>query len=170
MYRPLLAAFAGFALIAAADVALADSPLKVATPAFTPVAHPYDEAADAKADLAAAMDRAAKSGKQVMIDLGGNWCPDCRALSGALEVPEIKAYIAAHYEVVPVDIGRKTKNLDIPAHYGITLEGVPTVLVVDPKSDKLTNGDTILALGDARGMDPQAIADCLTKWAEKPAS
>ena len=34
---------------------------------------PYDEHADADAAVAAAFDRARKSHKRVMIDLGGNW-------------------------------------------------------------------------------------------------
>ena len=34
---------------------------------------PYDEAADADAQVAAAFARAQKSHKRVLIDLGGNW-------------------------------------------------------------------------------------------------
>jgi hypothetical protein len=72
-----------------------------------------------------------------------------------------------HFEVVTVDVGRFDKNLAVPARYGITqrLEGVPSVLVIDPRSDKLINAGRIAALADARSMSPQALADWLAQWA-----
>ena len=59
------------------------------------------------------------------------------------------------------------KNLDIPARYGITkrLEGVPALLIVDPRTDKLVNPGKVAALADARSMTPQALADWLAQWA-----
>ena len=53
---------------------------------------------------------------------------------------EIDAFVRKHYVVVTVDVGRFDRNMQIPGHYGIgTLEGVPALLVVDPKADKLVN-------------------------------
>ena len=133
-----------------------------------PLPLPYDERADADADaaVAAARARAKASRKLLLIDLGGNWCPDCRILAGTMEIPALKAFVARHYEVVTVDIGRLDKNLQVPAHYGITrrLEGVPALLIVDPRSDKLLNPGRVSALADARHMSPQALADWLAQW------
>src|SRR5665213_505025 len=132
----------------------------------TPLPYPYDEHADAAAAVAAAKARARDHHRLLLIDLGGNWCPDCRILAGTMEQPELKAFVEAHYEVVTVDVGRFDKNLQIPAHYGITrrLEGVPSVLVVDPGSDRLIDAGHISALSDARHMTPQALADWLAQW------
>jgi thiol-disulfide isomerase/thioredoxin len=132
----------------------------------TPLPSPYDPAANAKADVAAAMARARASHKLLLIDLGGNWCPDCRILAGTMEEPALKAFVDAHYEVVTVDVGRFDKNLQIPAHYGIIrrLEGVPSVLVVDPASDRLIDAGHVAALSDARHMSPQGLADWLAQW------
>jgi hypothetical protein len=68
--------------------------------------------------------------------------------------------------VVTVDVGRFDKNLQIPAHYGITsrLDGVPSVLVVDPANDRLVDAGHVAALSDARHMTPQALADWLARW------
>ena len=132
----------------------------------TPLPLPYNEAANADSDVAAAKARAKASGKLLLIDLGGNWCGDCRVLAGIMALPEMKAFMDAHYVEVAVDVGRFDRNLQVPAHYGITqrLEGVPSVLVVDPTSDTLINGGHIAALADARSMTPQAIADWLAQW------
>jgi thiol-disulfide isomerase/thioredoxin len=132
----------------------------------TPLPYPYDEKADASAAVAAAKARALGHHKLLLIDLGGNWCPDCRILAGTMAQPELRAFVDTHYEVVTVDVGRFDKNLQIPARYGIIkrLEGVPSVLVVDPASNKLIDAGHISALSDARHMTPQALADWLAQW------
>jgi thiol-disulfide isomerase/thioredoxin len=132
----------------------------------TPLPLPYDEKADADAAVRAAKLRAQIHHKLLLIDLGGNWCPDCRILAGTMQLPAVKAFVDAHYEEVTVDVGRFNKNLQIPAHYGITsrLEGVPSVLIVDPRSDKLIDEGHVSALSDARHMTPQALADWLAQW------
>jgi thiol-disulfide isomerase/thioredoxin len=130
-----------------------------------PLPFPYDEHGNADRAVAAARAQAARSGKLLLIDFGGNWCLDCRILAGVMDLPGMKPFIARHYEVVEVDIGRMDKNQQIPAHYGIHhLEGVPAVLVVDPKSDRPLNRDHVFALADARSMTPQALADWLAQW------
>lgn len=102
----------------------------------------------------------------MLIDLGGNWCGDCRVLAGTIEIPALKTFVDRHYVTVTVDVGRFDKNLQVPAHYGILnrLEGVPALLIVDPKTDKLLDGGHVAALSDARHMTPQALADWLAQW------
>jgi thiol-disulfide isomerase/thioredoxin len=132
----------------------------------TPLPYPYDEAANANAAVAAAKARARREHKLLLIDLGGNWCADCRILAGTMALPEVKTFVDRNYELVTVDVGHFDRNLQIPAHYGIThrLEGVPSLLVVDPRTDALLDKDHVSALEDARSMTPQALADWLAKW------
>lgn len=131
-----------------------------------PLPLPYNESANAQAAVAAARARARASHKLLLIDLGGNWCLDCRILAGTMELPQLRGFVGRHYEVVTVDIGRFDKNLDVPAAYGIRdrLAGVPSVLIVDPVSNRLLNPGRTAALADARSMNPQALADWLAQW------
>lgn len=131
-----------------------------------PLPLPYDERANADAQVATAKGRARRTGKLLLIDLGGNWCGDCRVLAGTMELPELRRFIARHYETVMVDIGRLDRNLQVPARYGITkrLEGVPALLIVDARTDRLLNPGRVSALSDARHMSPQALADWLAQW------
>jgi thiol-disulfide isomerase/thioredoxin len=167
------------AMLAAVSLALMFTAPAAATPAAapkigidsfaqlqTPLPYPYDEAANADAQVAKAKARAKASGKLLLIDLGGNWCGDCRILTATIERPELKAFVERHYQVVLVDVGRFDKNLQVPAHYGITerLEGVPALLIVDPRTDKLLDSGHVSALQDARHMTPQALADWLAQW------
>jgi thiol-disulfide isomerase/thioredoxin len=167
--------FARLALAALAAAALAGPALAAPAPhvgiaSFAelrpPLPYPYDEKADADRAVAAAKAEAAARHKLLLIDLGGNWCPDCRILAATMDLPEVKAFLDAHYVVVTVDVGRFDKNLEIPAHYGLKhrLEGVPSVLVVDPRSDRLIDAGHTAALADARSLSPQALADWLAQW------
>ena len=132
----------------------------------TPLPYPYDEKADADAQVAAAMATAKSSHKLLLIDLGGNWCGDCRVLAAFMRLPEIATFVDAHYVVVPVDVGRENKNLQIPGRWGVTkLEGVPSLLVVD-RHGRLVDAGHIAALADARHMTPQGLADWLAKWTD----
>lgn len=133
----------------------------------TPLPYPYDETADASADLDRALARAKASRKLVLIDLGGNWCGDCRILAATMELPELKTFLGRHYEIVLVDVGRFDRNLQIPARYGITerLQGVPALLVVDPRTGRqLVTPAKVAELSNARHMTPQDLADWLAQW------
>ena len=169
------------ATAAVALLALSIAPAHAATPpkaeiaSFaelkTPLPFPYDPAGDADAKavaarMAKARAKAAREHKLLLIDLGGNWCGDCRVLAGAMELPNIKRFMDAHYVVATLDTGRRMdENLQVPTHYGVTkLEGVPSLLIVDPKTDKLINAGHVPALADARHMTPQALADWLAQW------
>jgi hypothetical protein len=129
---------------------------------------PYDESANANAAVAAAFARARHSGKRVLIDLGGNWCGDCVVLANVMALPELKPFLAAHFEMVSVDVGRFNKNLQIPARFGIRtrLKGVPAILVVEPNGTTLVDAGRVSALEDARHMTPQGLADWLAQWAK----
>jgi len=130
-----------------------------------PLPAPYDGTRDARKDIDAALARAKKSGKLLLIDLGANWCVDCRVLAGVLELPEMRGWVARNFELVQVDIGIFDRNLDLPRRFGgAPLEAVPAILVVDPRSGRLRNRDDILGLGDARLLQPQQMADWLARW------
>ena len=134
----------------------------------TPLPYPYDEHADADAAVAAARARAAAEHKLLLIDLGGNWCPDCRILAGTMQLPEVRAFVDAHYVVVAVDVGRVDKNRQVSEAYGVRgrLSGVPSLLIVDPRTGRLLDAGHTAALADARDMSPQALADWLARWTD----
>ena len=166
--RFLLAAALTVSLVATAAAATAPRmPITSFEQLAKPLPLPYDESADAKAAVAVARARAKKAHKLLLIDLGGNWCLDCRILAGTIDVPVLKAFVERHYEVVTVNIGRYDANMDIPVSYGVTDKlkgGVPALLVVDPRSGKLLDAGRISALEDARHMSPQGLADWLAQW------
>ncbi len=161
-FRPLILAAA---VTLSVGVALA-APMAVPTISSAPLvaaAHPYDEAADAQAQVTAALAEAQRSGKHVLLDFGANWCPDCRVLAGIADRPEVKPWLDANYVTVLIDTGRHNKNMDIAQHYGLALQAIPSVLVLTADG-QVVNRDEALALGDARTMAPQDVVALLARW------
>ncbi len=167
---PLIAGFAMSVTIGSATAAATVAAPRLDITSFgqlaQPLPLPYDTSADADRAVAEARQRAIAGHKLLLIDLGGNWCPDCRVLAGTIATPRLQAFVAAHYELVMVDVGRFDKNGQIPARYGLTgrLQGVPSVLVIEPRANRLLNPGHTAALADARHMTPQALADWLASW------
>ena len=167
--RTLLLTLSVLPILATAAPAATAPKVSIASLADLPVVErsPYDANTDASAAVDAAFARAGKSGKRVLIDLGGNWCGDCIVLANLMQLAEMQQFLAAHFEIVKIDVGRFDKNLQIPARFGITqrLEGVPSVIIAEPDGTFVNRGH-IAALADARHMTPQAIADWLAQWAK----
>src|SRR5258708_26783814 len=108
MIRQFAAAFLALAIAAPAAAVPGAAP-KVGIDSFaqlqTPLPYPYDEAANADAQVAGAKARARAAGKLLLIDLGGNWCADCRILTATMDRPELRAFVDRHFETVLVDVG-----------------------------------------------------------------
>ena len=138
-----------------------------ALPALALAAGPvYPDVTRARADVDAALAEAAKSGKHVLVDFGGNWCGDCKVLDINLKKPENQALLDRHYVMVHVNVGDKgiSHNFDIAERYGIPLKkGVPALAVLDSKGAVLfahRNGE----FESMRKMDPKAVQDFLERW------
>jgi thiol-disulfide isomerase/thioredoxin len=130
----------------------------------TPLPYPYDETADARAAIRAAFARARQNGKRVLIDFGGNWCPDCRILAGVMALPEVAPFLAAHFELVTVDVGRFKRNLDVAKAYGAPkIAGVPFLVIARPDGKVLVAS---YAVTDEHHTKPQQMVDWLAAWAK----
>jgi thiol:disulfide interchange protein len=118
----------------------------------------YDEAADAKADVAAAVAKAKKEKKRVLVTLGANWCGWCRALDRTFTKDEkVAAALAKSFVSVKVDVGRMKKNLDLAASWGADpKKGVPLLVVLDGNGKTVTLQDTG-SLEAGKGHDPEKI-------------
>lgn len=120
---------------------------------------PYDEAADAKADVKHTLAEAKKANKPVLIIYGANWCEDCRALDKALHEGRNAALVNREFKVVKVDVGRFDKNLDVAEAYGNPIKkGIPGAAVLSPDG-KLLYLTKLGELADARHMSETGIYD-----------
>jgi thiol-disulfide isomerase/thioredoxin len=125
----------------------------------------YPPPQQAKTDLAAALTASAAAHKRVILDFGGNWCPDCRALDAYFHDAANKPLLDAGYILVHVNIGRLTENLDLAQRFDIPLKkGVPALAVLDERGNLLYSqkGGEFEAM---RGMQSSAVTEFLDRWA-----
>src|SRR6266487_5799228 len=127
---------------------------------------PYDETADAKAEVKHALNAAKKSQMPVLVIFGANWCKDCRALDQALSTGRNAQLVKREFRVVKVDVGNFDKNLDIAEAYGNPIKkGIPAAVVLSP-DNKVLYATRLGELADARRMSESGIYDFLRKVAQ----
>ncbi len=127
----------------------------------------YPANADAKQEVADALQRAKAEHKRVLLVFGADWCYDCHVLDARFHEPEIQPFLEKHFVVVHIDIGRGEKNQDLTQKYKIPLnKGVPSVAVVTA-DDKLLESTQNGEIEGARRMPAGEILAFLEKWAAK---
>lgn len=123
---------------------------------------PYDEKADAGADIQHAISAAQSSHKSVLLVFGANWCGDCRALDKAMHGTS-QRLIEDHFDVVKIDVGNFDKNLYIAKRYGNPIaNGIPALVVLGA-SDQIIYSTKNGELANAGQMSEQSIYDFLKR-------
>ena len=124
----------------------------------------YDEKADAHQQVSAALAKAARAGKNIILIFGANWCPDCHALDAQMHKGDLAALIAEDFVIVNVDVGRHDKNLDLAEKYKIPIEhGIPALAVLD-QHGKILHAMDQGQFADARHMSYESIRAFFVKW------
>src|SRR5438132_4382684 len=127
---------------------------------------PYDEAADAKADVKKALSDAKSSQMPVLVIFGANWCQDCHALAQALSTGRNAELVKREFKVVKVDVGNFDKNLDVAQAYGNPIKkGIPAAVVLSP-DNKVLYATRLGELADARNMSETGIYDFFKRVTE----
>ena len=127
----------------------------------------YPDPSMAHAELQHALTVARREHKRVILDFGGNWCPDCKVLDYYFHEAPNAGLLARNFVLVDVNIGRYDKNLDMAETYGVPLhKGVPALAVLSAHGRLLysqKNGE----FENMRQMSPDSVTSFLTQW--KPA-
>lgn len=130
---------------------------------------PYDEAADAKADIKAAQAEAKRAKVPLIVVFGANWCGDCKMLDASFKTGAAAPLMEKNFRVVKVNVGRFDHNTDIAEAYGVPLKkGIPAVAILSEDGKPLyttRSGE----LADARKMGDAGIYEFFAKVAANPA-
>jgi protein disulfide-isomerase len=129
--------------------------------------NPYNETANAREDVQAALKTAKAENKALLIVFGGNWCGDCKMLDLEMHRGDLARLVGERLVVVKVDVGRFDRNLDVADQYGKILKnGVPSVvlLLADGSAAYQTDGGE---LADARKMGPVGLTKFFVAMLDK---
>lgn len=132
--------------------------------AYSPRKQIYPDPAQATADVTNALKQARRENKRVILDFGGNWCPDCRVLDIYFHDSANLPILNRSFLLVHINVGSFDQNLDLAARYDIPLhKGVPALAVLD------SNGKLLYSQRDGqfeamRRMESASVTRFLEKW------
>jgi thiol:disulfide interchange protein len=126
--------------------------------------HIYSTTANPAADIAAAVAEASRDNKRIIIDFGGDWCPDCQVLDIYFHQQPNADLLARHFVLVHVDIGHMDHNVDVAAKYQVPVtKGVPALAVLDSHG-KLLYSQQNKEFENMRNMTTQSVTEFLNRW------
>ncbi len=149
-----------------------EAPVATATAASEPAAAKtpkaarapiYVEEANGKELIAAALKRAQRDHKHVLIEWGGNWCGWCYKLHDVFHKDSVvRPIVHEEFELVLIDQG---KNNELMLEYGGADRqySFPHLTVLDASGAVLTNQETG-SLEEGPQHDPKLVAEFLQKW------
>lgn len=173
--RPLFASVAALAVavmggLLLVSAAQAQTPAQIAAakaahqPAiqYTPNKHIYPPIEAAAGDVDAALAKARREHKRVILDFGADWCGDCQVLDIYFHQSPNHELLDKYFIEVKVNIGREDANIELAHKYGVPVHGVPALAVVDGHGKVIYAQDS--QFSDMRYMQPQSVTEFLNKW------
>ena len=135
---------------------------KAAPETYTPV-HKYDPARDAASDIAGAVAEAARAGKRVLVEVGGEWCIWCHIMDDFFEKNRALLDLREkNFVMVKVNFSDENKNEAVLSRYP-EIPGYPHLFVLD-RDGKLLHSQDTSELEEGKGYNLARFTAFLEKW------
>ena len=129
---------------------------------YVPV-HKFDPKRDAAADIEAAIHEAQRTGKRILLDVGGDWCSWCHVLDTFLEKhPEIVELRDSNFITVNVFYSSENKNEKVLSKYPKTAT-IPHFFVLD-RDGTLLCSHAMVTLEVGGEPNAEKWKEFLTQW------
>ena len=129
----------------------------------------YDPARSAAADIERAIAEARKTGRRILLDIGGDWCPWCHKLDQFFqEHADVLQVREDNFVTVAVYYGSENKNEQILSHYSNIL-GIPHIFVLD-EDGALLHSQHVVELQTGGIYNPEKVKEFLTRWSPQKTS
>jgi thiol:disulfide interchange protein len=142
--------------------AQADEDISYVRDAFSFFADPAD-------DLEIAKARAAKEGKHILLDVGGDWCPWCEMFDTFIQtdLPSKEAF-ACSFVIVKVNVSQENRNVYFLRDYP-NISGYPHLFVLNQDGDLRESVNTG-TLEEGERYNSKAMSDFGNKYCENATS
>lgn len=135
----------------------------------TAVPHPvvFDPSRDAEEDIRNALVQATRTGRRILLDVGGEWCIWCKRLDAFfLSHPVVAGLMHRGFVVVKVNFSKDNKNEKLLSRYP-KIPGYPHLFILDASGKLLHSQDTGL-LEEGKGYSEGKITTFLEEWMPRP--
>jgi thiol:disulfide interchange protein len=130
--------------------------------AYVPVTK-FDPSRDAAKDIQDAVVEATRTGKRILLDVGGNWCVWCRRLDSLFASNKyLDELLHKQFIVVKVNWSKENKNEAVLSQYP-KIPGYPHLFVLESDGKLLHSQDTG-QLESGKHHDPEKVMAFLKKW------
>lgn len=124
----------------------------------------YNPAADPDAELQNVVTIAQQAGKNILLDVGGEWCIWCHRLDSLFEAnQDISAFLLTNYVPLKINMSRENENKEFLSRFP-AIEGYPHLFVLDPNG-KLLHSQETGALEEGKRHSHDKVLTFLKKWA-----
>jgi len=126
----------------------------------------YDPKRDAAKDIADAVAEAQRTGKHVLVEVGGDWCKWCHILDDFFTANEdLLALRDKNFVTVKVNFSEENHNEEVLSRYP-EISGYPHIFFLDSKGKLLLSQDTG-ALENGRSYSLERLTTVLTNSGPK---
>jgi hypothetical protein len=128
----------------------------------------YKPGENANEKIEAAIKEAKKSGKHVLIQIGGNWCIWCARFNDFVTNDQsLDSLMNKNYVVYHLNYSKENKNTGILTKYAFPQRfGFPVFLVLNEKGD-LLHTQTSWYLEAGKSYDKEKVTAFFTDWGKK---
>jgi thiol:disulfide interchange protein len=140
-------------------------PARESSEKYTPV-HKYDPQRDAARDIQEAVAEAARTGRRVLVEVGGEWCIWCHMMDDFFEKNRAVLDLREqNFVMVKVNFSDENKNEPVLSRYP-EIQGYPHIFVLDGDGKLLHSQDTA-ELEEGKGYSLARFTAFLQKWSGK---
>jgi thioredoxin-related protein len=126
----------------------------------------YDPVANAEKEIAAAVQKAAAEGKNVFVQVGGNWCIWCARFSDFVTGDlAIDSLIQSNYVVYHLNYSKENKNGSLLEKYRFPQRfGFPVFLVLNKKGELIHTQNSEYLEDGAKSYNKSKVVEFLKNW------
>lgn len=125
----------------------------------------FDPSRDAAKDIEQAVGEAARTGKRVLVDVGGDWCVWCREMERYFEAhADLRDLRDRNFVTVKVNWSPENKNAAVLSKFP-RIPGYPYLFVLDDKGVLLHSQDTGKLEDGKKSYNLEKFTAFLKEWA-----
>lgn len=128
------------------------------------LAKPYNESLDGMVQIKEAIAKADAEGKNVICQVGGNWCKWCLWFADYITTEEeIAKTVADNFVYIHVNYSPKNKNEEAMKFFGNPKMGYPFFVVINGKGEILTVQESG-SLEEGQGYNKEKVLGFFNSW------
>lgn len=128
----------------------------------------YKPAEDAEKALTQKINEAKASGKNVFVQIGGNWCIWCARFHDFItQDASIDSLVKANYIVYHMNFSQENENDKLMARFGYPQRfGFPVFIILDAKGNRLHTQNSAY-LEEGKGYSKRRVTEFFENWSPK---